>query len=113
VLDPAPPRHASVERIALIESGDVAATIHAPVRLDSLRHVLDGEPAGVERAGDWVFSRAWLDELRADFERRLDAADPLDPGVHPPAEPWAGAVVPLLGLERRGPKLYRPGPPRP
>jgi hypothetical protein len=109
VLDPSPPRHASAERIGLIESGDVAATIHAPIRVDSLRHVLDGEPAGVERAGDWLFSRAWLDELRQDFERRLDAADPLDPGVHPPAEPWASAVVPLLGLERRGAKLYRPG----
>jgi selenocysteine-specific elongation factor len=109
VLDPLPPRHASAERIALIESGDVAATIHAPVRADSLRHVLDGEPAGVERTGDWLFSRAWLDELRQDIEHRLDAADPLDPGVHPPAEPWAGAVVPLLGLERRGAKLYRPG----
>ena len=36
-------------------------------------------------------------------------ADPLDPGVPPPAEPWAAAVVPLLGLERRGAKLYRPG----
>ena len=109
VLDPSPPRHASAERIELIESGDVAATIHAPVSLDSLRHVLDNEPAGVERAGDWLFSRAWLDELRQEHERRLDAADPLDPGVHPPAEPWAAAVVPLLGLERRGAKLYRPG----
>ena len=109
MLDPSPPRHASAERIELIESGDVAATIHAPVRLDSLRHVLDSEPAGVERAGDWLFSLAWLDELRQEHERRLDAADPLDPGVHPPAEPWAAAVVPLLGLERRGAKLYRPG----
>ncbi len=109
VLDPAPPRHASAERIELIERGDVAATIYAPVRLDALRHVLDGEPVGVERAGDWVFSRAWLDELRGEFGRRLEAADPLDPGVHPPAEPWADAIVPLLGLERRGAKLYRPG----
>jgi selenocysteine-specific elongation factor len=110
VLDPSPPRHASAERIELIEQGDVAATIHAPIRLDALRHVLDGrEPAGVERAGDWVFSRAWLGELRADLDGRLDAADPLDPGVHPPAEPWAEAIVPLLGFERRGAKLYRPG----
>ena len=109
VLDPAPPRHANAERIELIERGDVAATIHAPVRLDALRHVLDGEPTGVERTGDWVFSRAWLDELRDELDRRLEAADPLDPGVHPPAEPWADAVVPLVGLERRGAKLYRPG----
>jgi selenocysteine-specific elongation factor len=109
VLDPVPPRHASKERIALIERGDVAATVHAPVRLDALRHLLEGEPAGLERAGDWVFSRAWLDELRQELDRRLADADPLDPGVHPPAEPWSGAVVPLLGLDRRGAKLYRPG----
>jgi len=109
VLDPSPPRHASAERIELIERGDVAATIHAPVRLDALRHVLDTEPDGVERAGDWVFSREWLDELRSELDRRLAAADPLDPGIHPPAEPWAPAVVPLLGLERKGAKLYRPG----
>ncbi len=56
-----------------------------------------------------MFSRAWLDELRAELERRLAAADPLDPGVPPPSEPWSAAVVPLLGLERRGAKLYRPG----
>jgi hypothetical protein len=29
--------------------------------------------------------------------------------VPAPAEPWAAAVLPLLGLERRGAKLYRPG----
>ncbi len=109
VLDPSPPRHASAERIELLERGDVAATIHAPVRLASLRHVLDGEPAGVERAGEWVFSREWLDELGTELDRKLAAADPLDPGIHPPAEPWSSAVVPLLGLERKGAKLYRPG----
>jgi selenocysteine-specific elongation factor len=109
VLDPSPPRHASAERIELIERGDVGATIHAPIRLATLRHVLDGDPQGVEHAGDWVFSREWLDELQEEIDRRLDAADPRDPGVHPPAEPWAADVVPLLGLERRGAKLYRPG----
>jgi selenocysteine-specific elongation factor len=109
VLDPAPPRHASAERIERIERGDVAATIYAPVRLDDLRHVLDGDPAGVERAGDWVFAHEWLDELRDALDRRLDEADLLDPGIHAPAEPWASDVVPLLGLERRGAKLYRPG----
>ena len=109
VLDPSPPRHASAERIDLIERGDVAATIHDPVRLDSLRHVLDRDPDGVERAGDWLFSSEWLDELRNELDRRLEAADPLDPGIQPPAGPWAAAIVPLLGLERRGAKLYRPG----
>src|SRR5262249_12911333 len=69
----------------------------------------DGEPTGVERAGEWVFSRAWLDELGADLRRRIAQADPLDPGVPVPSEPWAGDVVPLLGLERRGALLYEPG----
>src|SRR5207302_9830047 len=68
-----------------------------------------GELAGIEEADGWVFSRVWLDELREELERRLADADPLDPGIAPPSEPWSGAVLPLLGLERRGAKLYRPG----
>jgi len=109
VLDPAPPRHASEERILRVESGDVAATIFAPVRLSSLRHILDGEPEGLERAGDWLFSAEWLDELRGRLDARLDTADPLDPGIPVPADPWTAEIVPLLGLERKGAKLYRPG----
>jgi len=107
VIDPSPPRHASVERMELVERGEFAATVHEPVRVESLRHL--GELAGVEQADGWAFSSTWLDELRADLERRIAAADPLDPGVAPPPEPWAPAVVPLLGFERRGAKLYRPG----
>src|SRR5207302_2019932 len=87
--------------------GDVAATIHAPVRAAELERL--GSLEGLERAGDWVFARAWLDELRAALEARLDRADQLDPGISPPSEPWAAAVVPLLPFERRGAKLYRPG----
>ena len=109
VVDPAPPRHKSVERLELLEQGDVAATVHAPVHLATLQHVLGGEPEGLERAGDWVFSDAWLVECRADLESRLDAADPLDPGIPTPAEPWVADVIARLGLERRGAKLYRPG----
>jgi selenocysteine-specific elongation factor len=109
VIDPAPPRHTSHERVELLEKGDVAATVRSPVRLSSLRHLLDGEPDGLERAGDWVFSKEWLDELRADTDRRLADADQLDPGITEPTEPWAADVMPLLGLERRGAKLYRPG----
>ena len=105
VVDPAPPRHASLERVELIERGDVAATVHSPVPAATLR----AEPEGLERAGDWVFSGAWLAEYRADLEQRLDDADPLDPGVAQPADPWIADVLPLLGLERRGAKLYRPG----
>jgi selenocysteine-specific elongation factor len=48
-----------------------------------------------------------VDALRRELERQLDAADPLDPGVPVPAD--ARELVPLLGLELRGAKLYRPG----
>jgi selenocysteine-specific elongation factor len=109
VLDPLPPRHADPARFERIERGDLAATIHAPVRAAELAHLHDGDLAGVERAGDWLFSPAWLDELRTTLDARIEAADPLDPGVEPPSEPWARDVVPLLGLERRGSRLYRPG----
>jgi selenocysteine-specific elongation factor len=107
VLDPSPPRHSSLERMELVERGDVAATVHEPVREESLVHL--GELRGLERAGGWVFSAAWLEELRAGLERALASADALDPGIPPPSEPWAAAIVPLLGFERRGAKLYLPG----
>jgi selenocysteine-specific elongation factor len=101
VLDPAPPRHASVERMEAAERGE--AFVYAPVRAGELRR------RGVAVEGEWAYAPEWLEELRASFERALDAADPLDPGVAVPAEPWAEAIVPLLGYERRGAKLYRPG----
>jgi selenocysteine-specific elongation factor len=109
VLDPIPPRHADAGRMELLDRGDVAATIQEPVRRESLAHLLEGEPQGLESADGWLFSREWLDELRGDLDEQLAAADPLDPGINPPAEPWAAAVEPLLGLERRGAKLYRRG----
>jgi selenocysteine-specific elongation factor len=109
VVDPAPPRHASPERMDLVERGAVAATVHEPVRVESVQHLVDGDVEGVEQAGGWLFAAAWLDELRAELEQRIAAADPLDPGVPAPSEPWAAAIVPLLGLERRGAKLYLPG----
>ncbi|MDQ2966870.1 MAG: selenocysteine-specific translation elongation factor [Actinomycetota bacterium] len=92
VIDASPPRHADPERFARSARGEVL--IHAPVR---------------DAVGGWIFSDEWLEELRSDYERRLDIADPLDPGVPAPTEAWALAVVPRLGLERRGAKLYRPG----
>jgi selenocysteine-specific elongation factor len=91
VLDPAPPRHADLARFEALERGETL--VHAPVRVD----------------GGWQWSQEWLDELRADLDRDIDAADPLDPGVPVPATEWAKAVVPHLGLELRGAKLYRPG----
>ncbi|CAN5628068.1 hypothetical protein BH20ACT14_BH20ACT14_09360 [soil metagenome] len=109
VLDPAPPRHRDVERMARLGRGDVAATIHAPVRTDELRHVLDGDMRGVEHVGSWVFSPVWRDELERELRARIEEADPIDPGVPPPAEPWAAELLPLLPFERRGAKLYLPG----
>jgi selenocysteine-specific elongation factor len=109
VLDPAPPRHADPKRPARLERGELAATIHEPVLADSLRHILDGELDGVERAGPWVFSRLWLAALEQRMREAIAAADPLDPGVPPPSEPWAAEVVPLLPFELRGSRLYLPG----
>ena len=109
VLDPAPPRHRDPARLERLERGEIGATVHAPVRVDALRHVLDGELQGVERAGAWAFSRAWLEELADELRARIERADPIDPGVPVPPEPWAGEIVPLLGLERRGARLYLPG----
>jgi selenocysteine-specific elongation factor len=91
VLDPSPPRHADLRRFEDVERG--RGRIHAPVL---------GE-------GGWKYSQQWLQELREQLERGLDAADPLDPGVVAPAEPWAKDVLPLLPFERRGSRLYRPG----
>jgi selenocysteine-specific elongation factor len=92
VLDPAPPRHSDVARFEALERGE--AFVHAPVRGDD---------------GEWQWAQEWLDELRGELERAIDAADPLDPGVPVPAAEWAKAVTPELGLELRGAKLYRPG----
>ena len=109
VLDPAPPRHRDAERMSLVARGDIAATVHAPVLAETLRHVAGGDLAGVERAGPWVFSAAWLAELEQELRERIEAADPIDPGVAPPPEPWAADVLPLLALEIRGAKLYLAG----
>lgn len=91
VLDPAPPRHADVARFQALERGE--ELVHAPELVD----------------GEWRWSAEWLGELRAELERAIDGADPLDPGVPVPHAEWARAVLPHLGLELRGAKLYRPG----
>ena len=107
VLDPAPPRHASAERFQLVDRGDLARLVHEPVPAASLTRL--GDLDGLEQAGGWVFSPAWLQALEADLRASAAAADPLDPGVPIPSEPWADDVVPLLGLERRAARLVLPG----
>jgi selenocysteine-specific elongation factor len=108
VLDPAPPRHADPDRFEFLQRGEFASLVHEPVPATSLQR-LGAEPNGLERAGEWVFSGDWLDELRSDLHRRIEASDPLDPGIPPPAEPWARDILPLAGVERRGARLYLPG----
>jgi selenocysteine-specific elongation factor len=107
VLDPLPPRRLDPERLERIERGEAGATVHAPVRAETLSHL--GDIAGVVRAGEWVFAPAWLDQLREELRTKLAEADPRDPGTDAPADAWAPAIVPLLGLERRGSRLYLPG----
>ena len=107
VLDPLPPRRIDPERLESLELGELGAIVHEPALESSLSHL--GELGGVERAGDWVFSREWLEGFREDIHARLAAADPRDPGIDLPAAPWAAAIVPLLGVERRGSRLYLPG----
>ncbi len=127
VLDPAPPRRLEAERLELLEQGDpasiVAATVHAPVAIESLAArgllspaELEQGLAAVERAGGWAFSREWLDDTSASIVERLEARaeeSPLDPGLPVatllPAEPWAPAILVLLPLERRGGMAYLPG----
>jgi len=127
VLDPAPPRRVDADRDRLLGKDDpasiVRALVDAPVRVEALaaRALLDG-PAleegldAVRVVDGWAFSEEWLDETAAAVEARLRAraeASPLDPGLAPsellPAEPWASAIVGLLPVERRGPKLVLPG----
>ena len=45
---------------------------------------------------EWAFSRAWFEDFERELGARIDAADPLDPGVPPPSQPWAADVLPLL-----------------
>jgi hypothetical protein len=109
VLDPLPPRHRDEARLDLLERGNIAATITAPVRVDALRFLADGELDGLERAGPWAYSAGWLADLENDLRERIALADALDPGIPIPAEPWSAEVVPRLPFERRGSKLYLPG----
>ncbi len=127
VLDPAPPRRLDVDRLELLERGDpesiVRATVHAPITGAALQArgllapaELAQGLAAVRSAGGWHFSDQWLAALRGRVRERLEKradANPLDPGLPLGellgGEPWAGAVLDLLEVERRGGKAYLPG----
>ena len=127
VLDPSPPRRVDAERDRLLRTGDpmsiVRALVHAPVAVDELaaRALLGGSELeegldAVRVVDGWAFSDEWLEETSSAIEARLRAhaeTSPLDPGLAVaellPDAPWAGAVLDLLPLERRGPKAYPPG----
>jgi selenocysteine-specific elongation factor len=106
VLDPAPPRHTDPERVG-------RASVDAPVPLREL--ALRGiEGGGLEHAGQWAFSPRWLEELRGRVHAALVARDAEDdPGLPATAlvgdVPWSADIVPLLGLDRVGARLYLPG----
>ena len=108
VLDPSPPRQVDADRLAVAEAGDASALVHEPVPARALE-VRGFSVTSLAHADGWVFAPEWLDDLRAELRRRIAETDAVDPGVSPPSAPWADAVVPLLGLERRGAKLYEPG----
>jgi selenocysteine-specific elongation factor len=92
VIEAAPPRHTSLERFEREARGE--RVVYAPIR---------------DEHGKWAYADEWLDELEEELDRRLESVDPLDPGIPAPAEPWLDAVLPRLGLELRGSRLYRPG----
>jgi selenocysteine-specific elongation factor len=130
VLDPAPPRRPSAERLELLERGDPTSIVLAslaaagePLRREELaRRALlapDELDAGLEaavRAGEWFLTEEQLEELRYGVARALDrraSESPLDPGLPVakllPQRPWAAALLPLLPIERRGAKAFAPG----
>jgi selenocysteine-specific elongation factor len=130
VLDPAPPRRPSAKRLELLERGDPASIVLAslsaagePLPREELArrallapHELDAGLAAAVRAGEWYLTEEQLEELRYGVVRALDrraAESPLDPGLPVaellPQRPWAGTLLPLLPIERRGAKAYAPG----
>ena len=95
------------ERLELVERGEIAATVHAPVRADrsATSSTASSRASSAPAAG--VFSPAWLDELRAGSRRAIAAADPLDPGVPPAPSRGRPRSCRCSALERRGAMLYR------
>jgi selenocysteine-specific elongation factor len=127
VLDPAPRRGLDAGRLEVLVQGDpvsiVRSLVHSPVPIATLRSrgvlapsELERGLAGVRTAEGYAFADEWLVEQQTSVRARLAAradAQPLDPGVPLaellPREPWAAAVLDLLGIERRDAKGYLPG----
>lgn len=130
VLDPAPPRSTSTERLELLERGDPVSLVLAalaaapePMRREELaRRALLGDDeldeglSAVVNAGGWYLTPERLEELQVGVVRALDEraqTSALDPGLPVaellPQRPWASALLPLLPVERRGAKAYAPG----
>jgi selenocysteine-specific elongation factor len=127
VLDPAPPRAPELGRLELLANDDpasiVQALVHEPVQRAGLGArallspaQLDEGLATVERAGEWYFSREWLDHLRREARTRLTLraeAAPLDPGLAVgdllEGADWTDAILPLLEVDQRDGKAYLPG----
>jgi selenocysteine-specific elongation factor len=130
VLDPVPPRHASIERLELLDQGDPASIVSAALgaaaepltRAELARRALLSGPmldeglAAAVQAGDYYLTAERLERLREAVASALSeraASEPLDPGIPVaellPQRPWSGAILPLLPLERRGAKAYAPG----
>ena len=127
VLDPSPARRFDPQRLELLETGDPEAIVRALVREPVTGAALQARGllspaelaqglAAAEHAGDWFFSREWLDEQRAAVRARLQdraRTSPVDPGIPLgellPPEPWAPLVLQALHVERRDGKAYAPG----
>jgi selenocysteine-specific elongation factor len=127
ILDPAPPRTSDPARLDLLAEDDPASIVRAlasePVRRSQLEsHALlspaqlDEGLAALEHAGEWHFSKEWLDHTRREARTRLTLraeAAPLDPGLATgdlvAGAPWADAILPLLELDVREGKAYLPG----
>jgi selenocysteine-specific elongation factor len=127
ILDPAPPRGSDSARLDVLAEDDPASIVRALVNEPVRRSELEGHALlsptqldegldAVEHAGEWHFSKEWLDHAQREARTRLTLraeAAPLDPGL-PTGDllagaPWGDAILPLLELEVRGGKAYLPG----
>ena len=131
VLDPAPPRRPSAERLELLERGDPASIVlgvalggRGAVRREELAHrallapdELDAGLTAAVRAGDWYLDAERLEELQLGVVRALDQRAARIP-ARPGNSRWPSCCrsargprpsLPLLPVERRGAKAYAPG----